>query len=73
MGKLNSTNISLYIISISLIVSIKKHPFLGNFPHFIMLYNDKYEEKGENDSFLRVNIAKSLFRNKILSNGRVRV
>ena len=39
----------------------KKHPDSCNLSHIIMLYNDEYDKKGENDSFVRDNNAKSLY------------
>ena len=62
LQKLHSTNIFFKTISIFLFVSInKKHPDFCNLSHVIMLYNDEYDQKGENDSFVRDNNAKSLY------------
>ena len=39
----------------------KKHPDSCNLSHAIMLYSDEYDQKGEDDSFVRDNNAKSLY------------
>ena len=45
-------------------MSIENHPYSCHFPHVIftvMLYGDKYDQKGKNDSLLHTDIAKSIF------------
>ena len=62
LRKLHSKNIFFKTVSNFLFVSInKKHPDSCNLSHVIMLYNDEYDQKGENDSFVRDNNAKSLY------------
>ena len=62
LRKLHSTIIFFKTISIFLFVSInKKHPDSRNLSHAIMLYSDEYDQKGEDDSFVRDNNAKSLY------------